>query len=151
MSFLIVFFYPGYFWTLVVAISTQADTSMQSIQYPFDMPSNESALIRKGRKTNLKCNSPCQVIPMIINSKAGFQLIFPIYEFPKGPSARGGPCINLKIEKTLVWKPYQATGQTDSKYFAKTAERYQNYCLKWGVHHWRNWFRLMQRLLFKVK
>ena len=46
---------------------------MQAIKNQFDMPSNESALIRKGRKSILKCNSPCQVIPMIINSKAGFQ------------------------------------------------------------------------------
>ena len=62
----------------MLAISTQANDEiqlddmqrvMQAIQ---NIASNDAALIRKARKHNLKCISPCQVIAMMINSKVGF-------------------------------------------------------------------------------
>ena len=62
----------------MLAISTQSNEDiqlddmqrvMQAIQ---NIPSNDAALIRKARKYNLKCVSPCQVTAMIINSKVGF-------------------------------------------------------------------------------
>ena len=60
----------------VLAISTQAeffaDKDKQAIKNEFDINSNEAALIRKGRKNNPKCDSPCQVIPMMISIKVGF-------------------------------------------------------------------------------
>ena len=73
---------------------------MQAIKNQFDMPSNESALIRKGRKSILKCNSPCQVIPMIINTKAGFQTdISHMRIFPRGPLAGESHVKNWKSSK----------------------------------------------------
>ena len=37
------------------------------------MISNEAALIRKVRKYYSKCDSPCQVVPMLISTKIGYQ------------------------------------------------------------------------------
>ena len=37
------------------------------------MLSNEATLIRKGRKHNSKCDSPCQVVSMMISTKVGYQ------------------------------------------------------------------------------
>ena len=37
------------------------------------MISNEAALIRKVRKNYSKCDSPCQVVPMLISTKIGYQ------------------------------------------------------------------------------
>ena len=45
---------------------------VQAIQNNFDIVFNDVALIRKVRKHDLKCVSPCQVTAMIINSKVGF-------------------------------------------------------------------------------
>ena len=60
-----------------LAISTQAeflaDKEIQAIKKEFDINSNEAALIRKERNHNSKCDSPCQVIPMMINTKVGLR------------------------------------------------------------------------------
>ena len=48
---------------------------MQAIQNNFDIVFNDVALIRKVRKHDLKCVSPCQVISKTITSKIGFQTV----------------------------------------------------------------------------
>ena len=46
---------------------------VQAIQNNFDIVFNDVALIRKLRRHDLKCVSPCQVISKTITSKVGFQ------------------------------------------------------------------------------
>ena len=105
----------------MLAISTQAneDIQLNDIQRVMhaiqNISSNGAALNRKARKHNLKCVSPCQVITMTINSKVGFQ------------TETSQTAINRALSIDMFWK-----------YFAKTAQEYQSYSLKWRVCQWKN-------------